>query len=84
MKIVGMQTRIQSPKAPEDHLAKGSLLSLDLTCIHFCTKQAEGWKLERQFVCFYSRLHNSVFFGHDVTSHLIKHSFPLLSPDDSR
>ena len=36
----------------------------------------------------YSRLHNSVnteifFFGRDVTSHLIKHSFPLLSPDDT-
>ena len=33
---------------------------------------------------FYSHLHNSVntenyFFGRDVTSHLIKHSFPLLS-----
>ena len=32
----------------------------------------------------YSHLHNSVntedyFFGRDVTSHLIKHSFPLLS-----
>ena len=36
----------------------------------------------------YCHLHNSVnteifFFGCDVTSHLIKHSFPLLSPDDT-